>query len=75
MPKGFLRITQFVGAARQPKEFYRDYDAEEWSHQWVNLGGVQVLRLQHDKARTADESCELVEFSTPVTVEFIAVDP
>ena len=74
MPKGLLRITQFVGTSRQPKEFYRDFDADEWSYQWVNRGGTQVLRLQHDRAQTADESCEFVEFSAPVTVEFIAVD-
>ncbi len=54
------------------KEVYRrDFDAEEWSYEWVDSDGVSRLRMLHDNAPIPEDTCEFVEFSLPVNISFV----
>ena len=61
-----LRLTRLTG------EYIRDFDASEWSHEWVTRGATGVLRVLHDNTEDDGETFDFVEFSHPVSIEFIA---
>ena len=73
MPRkeGVLRVIQLANM-QEPEEFVRDFDATEWSFEWMNRGGVDILRVMHDNTDDYSDSFEFVEFSAPVRVELIA---
>jgi hypothetical protein len=64
---GLFRVTQLAGR----DEFFRDFDAEEWSYEWLTRASVPILRMNHDNDPEATTSFEYVEFSAPVNVAFI----
>lgn len=63
---GIIRVRQIHEKTIE----IRDFDAEEWSHQWVKRGDVDVLRLLHDRDPETSDSYDFVEFSTPVNISF-----
>jgi len=65
---GIYRVTQAFGN----NPVARDFDAEEWSYEWA--GKNSLLRLLHDGDTDATDSCDFVEFSAPVSIEFIRED-
>ena len=65
--KGFYRVTTFS----RKKPVARDFDAEEWSHEWLKRNEVAVLRLLHDSEPGAKDSFDFVEFSVPISIEFV----
>ena len=64
---GSFQVVQLSpqGALRE------DYDAEEWSYVWVQVGPSVVLRLMHDQVETEEGDFEYVEYSTPVNISFV----
>lgn len=63
---GILKVTQI-----HAKEIYgRDFDAEEWSYQWVKRGEITILRVLHDGDPDATTVFDYVEFSAPVNIEY-----
>jgi len=52
----------------------RDFDAEEWSYDWFTRNGVGFLRMEHDGDPGATDSCDFIEFSMPVSIEFQSED-
>ena len=62
--EGLIRVTG--------NEYIRDFDASEWSHEWVTRGATGVLRVLHDNTEDDGETFDFVEFSHPVSIEFIA---
>jgi hypothetical protein len=70
--KGRYQVLQPV-VGLTVEEYRRDFDAEEWYPQWLNIFGVDILRM-----------CEIgnfnsavvgyVDFSKPVNVEFVRED-
>ena len=70
--EGVLRIVQLAGNSKTPESFVRDLDASEWSYEFCNRGGVDILRVMHDNTDDEADSYEFMEFSFPVRVEFIA---
>lgn len=70
--EGIFRVIQPFGKMETPEECMRDFDASEWSYQWVKLCGVDILRVIHDNVDDVAESFEFVEFSAPAQIEFIA---
>ena len=51
----------------------RDFDAEEWRYEWTKMrSGGEVLRLTHDGDPCATTDFCFVDFSTPVSIEFVS---
>ncbi len=65
--KGFYRVT----TSFRNKLIVRDFDAEEWSYEWLKRNEVDVLYLLHDGDPDAKNSFDFVEYSTPVSIEFV----
>lgn len=65
--KGLYRVTSTAGN----KLVVRDFDAEEWSYGWGRQNDVPVLRLLHDGDPDAKDSFDFVEYSSPVSIEFV----
>jgi hypothetical protein len=65
--KGLLRVTH----SNKTEITLRDFDAEEWVSRWLHYGNVQVLRLEHIYDPESKSSFDWMEFSTPVSVEYI----
>lgn len=64
--QGILKVRQQQGNGFTQ----RDFDAMEWGYQWHKRGDVDILRLEHDRDPEATDSCDFVEFSAPVNIEF-----
>lgn len=70
--KGRYQVNQpVVGLAED--EYRRDFDAEEWYPQWLNISGVDILRMW-EIGNYDSTTVEYVDFSKPVNVEFIRED-
>lgn len=65
--KGFYRVTR----ASRNKLIVRDFDAEEWSYEWHKQNEIPILRLLHDGEPGVKDSFDFVEYSTPVSIEFV----
>lgn len=76
--KGALRVTQQGLTRSRIKSdgsiLMRDFDNEEWTYSWITIQpGILLLRLSHDNPPDEEaETFEFVEFTPPVSIEFIA---
>lgn len=70
--KGRYQVLQpVVGLAEE--EYRRDFDAELWYPQWLNISGVGILRMC-EIAHWDSTAMEYVDFSKPVNIEFVRED-
>jgi hypothetical protein len=70
--KGRYQVLQPVVGLTE-EEYRRDFDAEKWYPEWVNIRGVDILRM-NEIVDFPVPFFEYVEFSVPVNVEFVRED-
>ena len=67
--KGRYQVLQPVVGLTE-EEYRRDFDAEEWYPQWLNISGVDILRMS-EYGNFNDDAFAYVDFSKPVNFEFL----
>lgn len=70
--KGAYQVTHKTIDMNEAQIQRRDFDAEEWYYFWRNCEGLQLLRLEEIEGDRV--SVGFVEFSIPVSIEFVPED-